>query len=398
MSRDKLARRARKHNLAGYAAHASSADVEAAQQYWDALDVEERMLVLRFEDPRIMRKIISVQEDLCQSDFECFKLGLRGMDSIRSKIGMHQFTVECDSDLRPAAFCAKDELVQRHDFFEFVESQLGRPFLKGRQILQRGDWPSLLEPTASSWSSFMCQMLGLVEMALFHAMHDASHSFKGNPVNAVEKDSEQDSKATATDKQPASMGRSAKRRMKKKLNASVPQPTQEIGDINEKPTSVKFSDSPGNSANLGAPISTPENSCLQAAPQEKMTKVCSTFDDVGEFGKTPKTSGAASSTEPDSYLKFDWSTEGPPIDAAVESAVELHMDWSADGPRPDETRWSAWLPNGLTGSAAEWYWVSTDRQMRAFVKNTFLDEEDASRTDDRPARARSLPAKITYAS
>jgi len=117
-----------------------------------------------------------------------------------------------------------------------------------------------------------------------------------------------------------------------------------------------------------------------------MTKVCSTFDDVGEFGKTPKTSGAASSTEPDSYLKFDWSTEGPPIDAAVESAVELHMDWSADGPRPDETRWSAWLPNGLTGSAAEWYWVSTDRQMRAFVKNTFLDEEDASRTDDRPAR------------
>merc|ERR1712190_412440 len=101
------------------------------------------------------------------------------------------------------------------------------------------------------------------------------------------------------------------------------------------------------------------------------------------------------------------STEGQPIDTTEEPAVELQMDWSTDG-GSRTVDWSAWLPNGKTGAAAEWHWSTTDQKrldqdsvlrLRAFVKNTFIDAEDLSDTAstcssrDTRIRARSLPVK-----
>jgi hypothetical protein len=124
-------------------------------------------------------------------------------------------------------------------------------------------------------------------------------------------------------------------------------------------------------------------SCKKAACSDLVSQ-CS-FE---ETTQAPSTVDFPGPPEGEVCLNFDWSPEGPPIDVAQDgAAVELEVDWSEGG---SHVSWSAWLPNGLTGCAAEWHWVSGP-PMVAFFKNTFVETADV--LPEERARSKSLPAR-----
>lgn len=192
--------------------------------------------------------------------------------------------------------------------------------------------------------------------------------------------------------------RGAKRKARKKRNnlaaatqlstlISLPEDTPSTGDADAQEASNEAHPAPTSLAPFPEADQLDQRACLKAA-------------DLVSLGSCEDTTEAPSTTDVDVgaregevCLNFDWSPEGPPIDETTESAaVELEVDWSEGGSYLMETRWSAWLPNGLTGSAAEWHWVTTRPPMVAFLKNTFVETADVFPAEER-IRPRSLPAR-----
>lgn len=322
-------------------------DADAVKGYWNGLSTDEKLHILQFDDPALVNRVYSVQQELYAADQQCYNLGLRGQDAERERVGMNQFAMECDiRACRPVVFFAQQTFVERTDFSEYSEQLLGRPFLKVPQGMQRKEWCETLQPNASSWQDFMVQILRLVEFAILHAYYDTKST-------QCDKAEDENTLAPAEEvvEQPTP---SAKRRARKNKNKS-----KSILDSMEE-------------------MSVESSSGRHAVADDEV--------DVNACGSTDPL------LEEESCLKFDWCGEGPPIDDRMESAVELQVDWSVDGPHPTET-WSAWLPNGLNGRCAQWHWVENHGvSQRAFLKNTFVETMDSLPEDNR-SRTRSLPAR-----
>jgi hypothetical protein len=320
-------------------------DIDAVKGYWFDLTKDEKLFVLHFDDPLIVERVYQAQRDLSAADLRCYSLGLRGQDAVRDNLGMDQFAMECDpGSLSPVAFYAKQQLVDRENFFDYIESFLGGSFLKTRPEIDRMEWANLLTPSASSWKVFMTQIMVLVELAILHAYRNATNiSIDANDDDfGVHAPAELSSQAISL---------SAKRRARKKRLLLSLEAGGETAEI----------------------------------PDEESTVV--------ETASTLSIDPPAPPVVNTDCLNFDWSTEGPPIDATVESSVELQVDWSTNGSQPNETRWLAWLPNGLTGNEAAWHWVADGPPALAFIKNTFLETTAfIPEPEDRPTRTRSVPA------
>jgi hypothetical protein len=315
--------------------------------YWSGLTRDEKLCVLHFDDPELVDRVYCAQRELSAADLRCYNLGFRGQDAVRDKVGMDQFALECDpSSLSPVAFYAKQKLVDRKNFFEYVERFLGGEFLKTRPEKDRTEWAELLVPFASSWQDFMTQIMVLVELAILQAYRNAMNM-------KPEEDDDDIVVQVPPELTEKAQTLSAKRRARKKRNLLEQMVSAEITEIPD------------------------EDSVVDTASTNDTASTLSV--DMPRKIKTDAES-----------LNFDWSTEGPPIDATVESSVELQVDWSTNGSQPNETRWCAWLPNGLNGNEAAWTWVADGPPALAFIKNTFLETTEIF-PEDRP-RTRSMPA------
>lgn len=391
-----------------------SVDVDAVKCFWDGLCDDEKLRVLRFDDRGVVERVGCVQHDLCSSDLLCYKLGIRGQNAVRQEVGMGQFNMECDdSDYNtPVVFYAKPELAERADLFGYLEERLGGSFLKKRPALQRKDWPLVFETGANSWRCFMQQVLELVELAIYEAFQKSLLPEKETGAANVECEQVLEE---STDQK----SQTAKRRARKKRNnlaatpaASLPEDAASSMDAysaaldaSTPVVDARFSEASTPDAEAVAGIDgTRSNEDATSADmvQSDVTfrsEIESVLEESVLESTTCRDSSHGDTAVPDgeTCLNFDWNPEGPPIDeAAMESAaVELEVDWSA-GPGGSggrmETRWSAWLPNGLTGSTAEWHWVANGPPTIAFLKNTFVEIENKDPDEQRP-RPRSLPAR-----
>mmetsp|Transcript_106101 Transcript_106101/g.300188 ORF Transcript_106101/g.300188 Transcript_106101/m.300188 type:complete len:591 (+) Transcript_106101:58-1830(+) len=424
MSRNRVLRRAGRPCGNNFAPYASVVDVEAAKCFWGGLTVDEKLSILHFEDPVIVSRVFSAQQELSRSDMLCYQLGLRGQDAVRARVGMDQFKLECEElragSMNPVAFYAKREFAERDDLFEHIEHRLGDAFLRKRPPLHRRDWPSTLEPTASSWTDFMGQILRLVGLAILQAQSDAGGIARtavdaaaaaaggDTPATAdTERETEaaaevcDEEVAAAIEASPKPQGRSAKRKARKRRGGNAVAGERDLlgavteHDSNAMPSTLGVSESEEfAAAHESASTQPPERGELSWPAGDLADE-----DAADSSGQRVKRLDGVPAGEGDSFLNFDWSTAGPPVDAAMESKVELQVDWSAHGPRLPESRWSAWLPNG----AAEWHWIGGadgseaggKRGLRAFVRNTFVDVEgldDSGAEEGGRARAQSMPA------
>jgi len=353
-------------------------DVTELKSYWRGLDIDEKLRVLHFDDRALAGRLADLQRDLCNSDLMCYKLGIRGQDAVRQEVGMDQFALEGEVGGRMVAFAAKPDFVERADLFDHIERRLGTSFLKGRPIVQRERWLSLFDTNASSWASFMSQVLKLVELAIFQAYRD-SMAVAESVSCAVEAE-RNDQSAELVEQ----TGKSAKRRARKRAEKAAQTrsaPDEEDcasslhEEVEEVGSEVQASEDTGSTMCTGDAGST-----------------LSSFLDVGNCGDVDSVVGMPAVPEGVCCLNFDWSPEGPPIGETQDATVDLQVDWSVGDSDRMQTRWSAWLPNGLTGSAAEWHWETDGPPTVAFLKNTFVETKDISPEDDQ-RRSRSVPAR-----
>lgn len=373
--------------LQSLAASCPFVDADAVQGFWDALDNGEKLRLMRFDDRVLVERVARVQQDLSNSDLMCYQLGLRGQDSAR-QVGMDQFALECEATTyRPVVFYAKPEFVERGDLFDYIKERLGRAFLQERPVRPRKDWPAVLEPCANSWRSFMDQVFELVELAILQAYREGTAT--GKKENSVVEDgiAERASaellamEKTNVEQNPKNT-KSAKRRARKKNIDAV----AVLDEIETASTLTEVGSTYFSQQDMETASSFTEVASTFTAAASTLTGAASVSDPF-------HSSLLATVAEGETNLNCDWNPDGQPIDTdAMENAeVEIEVDWSGRGTHPEETRWSAWLPNGGTGCSAEWHWV-TGTPTKAFLKNTFV--ETAYRyLEDQRARPRSVPAR-----
>jgi len=412
-------------HLSGISGSASTVNVDAVKAFWGLLDAADKLRVLTFDDQELVERVTSIQKDLSNSDMICYSLGIRGQDNVREEVGMNLFALECDSkSLEPVAFFAKLEFVEKADFFEHIELRLGRSFLKGRPMLPRRDWPSIFEPRANSWRSFMSQVLELVELAILQAQQDAlsvetPKATEETDIDAVlaellegeekspstrkkkkrsKRVTKDDADATAVgaddndDADAAAVGADDIEASESFADADSRQEQRPIWDW--RPESPPIFDWKRPTMMLEAKKKqyfSDMDSVSDLPDENASTTVSNLPDEVASTTDAPSSNFGGTVPEGEIFLNFDWNPEGPPIDETTEgAAVELEVDWSNTDSLSMETRWSAWLPNGRTGTSAEWHWVTSGPPTIAFVKNTFID---ICQNAEERARPRSLPAR-----
>eukprot|EP00928_Gymnodinium_smaydae_P087143 TRINITY_DN71473_c0_g1_i1.p1 TRINITY_DN71473_c0_g1~~TRINITY_DN71473_c0_g1_i1.p1 ORF type:complete len:447 (-),score=123.87 TRINITY_DN71473_c0_g1_i1:144-1484(-) len=408
---------------------AASEDAEAARQFWGALGADEKLRILRFDDPEVVLRIFEVQQELQQCDLQCYALGVRDLDLLPERVGMNQFAMEADPDtpFKPAVFFAKDEFIERRDFDEFFERQLGAPFLNSRPLATKKGLSSFLEPAASSWPCFMMQVLRLLEAAIYAAFDSqrsrdraasaeceaaAAEALAAAAAEALVADGEA---GVATGNE----GSGAKASKKKKKKAKARKATV----VTDRITFEEPADADDDVAASGD-----EAACFRAVlpccPEERtlsddevpllsVSLAQHNYDTLSGIETASSSAGmdddaASLSTvdtatvtmregmvEGESHLKVDWNENGTPYLSTMEPQVELQVDWSE---RQAELRWSAWLSNGSTGAEAIWEWTATEMsRVRAQMKNTFVEVIESSDCEsDEAPRSKSTPAHMRY--
>jgi len=170
MSRDKLKLNAKRVELwKGLAFVTQQVDAQAVRSHWESLPLDERLRVLRFEEPELVAQLHEIVESLNMSDLLCYMLSIPG-EKVTRKVGMDMFALEAglgsNGVLLNPVFFAKRALIDRADFFEYLEGRLGSSFLNARPALTRKDWPLLFRSPPNSWEEFVKLILWLVELAV----------------------------------------------------------------------------------------------------------------------------------------------------------------------------------------------------------------------------------------
>jgi len=410
----------------------SDADIEGSKVYWEGLGIDDKLGVMRFDEAKLVERVLSVQTQLCRSDMQCFLLGIRGQDAARQNVGMGQFAMECDADgVRPVAFFAKPSFVERMDLTQYIGGELGGSFLKGRPMIRRQDWSLLFEKTASSWTEFMRQVLRLAELAILDAFQHAAATSKRDSNDGLKNDT------TMTEN--VSESRSSKRKTRKKRQLCLASSVVHGGD-EHKAESCLATISAGCPADSlleckAEVCSTMSPDCPEESLSEYKTEACSTMspdgpeeslfeessasvsvrtlsaqqrsqsgnitrgdDDAASISTMDTATFVSALVESETILQVDWNAAVPPLETVEETNVELQVDWSENAEQPAETRWSAWATNGLTGVRAEWHWVAknhpslTAGAIRAHMKNTFVEVVNCVPGPEELRRAKSAPA------
>lgn len=377
MSRDR-ARRSVRHRQAALA----KVETEAVKEYWQSLELEERLSLLRFEDPALLDRLFTIQEALHFCDFKCYYLcGLRGQDAVRQKVGLDAFDVEAEvvgGGVRPMAFFAKRSFVARDDLFELLERQLGPSPLEGLAPA-RGEWASLFDATPNTWAGFMRQVLRLVGLAILRAQQSAAKGGQEDTCQVCE-----GTRLLLGDPCPL---------CGEELHAPILGPDVAGGRSSKKRAKRKRGRLPGVAAArafagkvraMEHSASEPGSSCpVCEGTRLLLAEPCPLCGD--ETTATPTPRSTASCTSRCAHAK------GACLDIAAE-AQDARSDAEASTPTDGRLRaWPVWRPNGLAGDLSEWSWIDRFQVeepdariaqdaapcpftgLRAIVRNTFVE-------------------------
>lgn len=379
-------------------------EARASRFYWESLNVEQKLAVMRFDNSQLVERVVQAQKELCRSDLQCYMLGIRGQDAVREKVRMNDFAITAEEGAQNMEFIAKAEFVERKDLFAYMESELKTPFLKGRPVIPRQRWHTLFDKVPSSWGEFLRQVFSLAELSILEAYQNSIQTSKNDTQEPMQTTSQTSGSASKlTDEQlvfmleeaptSSTLSKCAKKKARKKRQALLNGKDAETESITESVTeasSITMSDSLLDSlATTRCPLQSTTASAI--ADDDRVS--------VSTLDTTTASSRAADYAE----LQVDWSTAEPTNPAipltTVQEFVELQVDWNDNDPQPEETRWSAGMVDAFTGVRAEWHWVTTPSLMltcgnlRAHVKNTFLSSiSDSSELPEELRRAKSAPA------
>lgn len=365
----------------------SDEEIDAAKSQWESLRTVEKLAALRFDEPRLVARVVEIQKELCVSDFRCYALGIRGQDAVREKVGMSKFAVEGNElGQKPEAFFAKAEFVDRPDLFEYLEAELGKPLLRHGLVMQRDTWFMIFDKMPMSWGEFLRQVLTLVESAVWDAFQCSARGSQcismdrtakhANDISAGSEDIEALIVAIESEVPEKKRSASAKKKARQKRQAML--------------AAVDESSSTGAST-------TNVPSGLVAGDD----------DDSVSLSSTSTARVVPRPGDNEDILQVDWSTAAP-VDPTIRletveenTSVELEVDWSEPAAQPEETRWSVGMTDTVTGVTANWHWVTTPYRsqltcgnLMTHTKNTFLEIRNCSDTPSEVRRrTKSAPAR-----
>eukprot|EP00928_Gymnodinium_smaydae_P016616 TRINITY_DN16260_c0_g1_i1.p1 TRINITY_DN16260_c0_g1~~TRINITY_DN16260_c0_g1_i1.p1 ORF type:complete len:636 (-),score=164.72 TRINITY_DN16260_c0_g1_i1:343-2250(-) len=168
-------------------------DGATARRCWAAMSIEDRKAVLRFEEPRLVKRAYDVNQELTLSELQCWGLGV---DLTRRRDGSAEamdvalgFTFAFRDDLRRSALgeasgqpkrrevqalVVKDFLCYSEVMLRLIEEEFGNLFANERMGRRRSEWYRIFEDTARSWAVYKRQLLRLAELAIFEALSAAA--------------------------------------------------------------------------------------------------------------------------------------------------------------------------------------------------------------------------------
>jgi len=332
--RARLSRRA----AVNRASHVQDLDAEVVRRFWEELDTDAKLEVLRFDDRSMVQRLHSVMKTLCRSELwsSSWINNVSASSEPPERLKGFQFEAPAETDclgqtMGPVAFVATEDFVANTQMFADMRDALGSPLLEGRPVLQRRDWATILDKSPSSWQGLQCQALQLVELAIFQAFQVHQDDLRSD---------------RSTERQEA-------------LSRSV----------QEAPARSAPSATPEESTSVGAPpgVSSVKSYGAKRRARKKRTNQAAETADVAEDDIAAEVAETTTGT-------------------ASEDASRVPSD--------DSRRNSAgagWLPKFLRDGTAEWQWVTfqppwtqnadgahekpASTGFRAFVKNTFLEIE-----------------------
>lgn len=370
----------------------SDDEVDAAKSQWESLRTVEKLAALRFDEPRLVARVVEIQKELCVSDFRCYALGIRGQDAVREKVGMSKFAVEGDErGQKPEAFFAKAEFVDRPDLFEYLEAELGKPLLRHAPVMQRDTWFMIFDKMPMSWGEFLRQVLTLVESAVWDVFQRSARGSQdiskdgtaghAKDISAESEDIEALTVAIEGEVTEKKRSASAKKKTRQKRQAMLAAVDEDSSSCAASTTQV---------------------------PSGLSGLVVGDDDDSVSLSSTSTARVVPRPGDNEVILQVDWSS-AVPVDPTIRletvaenTSVELEVDWSQPAEQPEETRWSVGMTDAVTGVTAEWHWVTTPYRssltcgnLMTHTKNTFL--EIAIANSDTPSevrrRTKSAPAR-----
>mmetsp|Transcript_4495 Transcript_4495/g.8161 ORF Transcript_4495/g.8161 Transcript_4495/m.8161 type:complete len:463 (+) Transcript_4495:97-1485(+) len=415
-----------------------SVDRIAVRQFWESLEVEEQLRVLRFEDLKLARRLYTLRTELLRSNLACYQCGifdrtLRGQASMALLLDAFEFDLAGVNE--PTAFITKLIFVERDNFFDLIEEELGGLLADGRPALRRSQWADLFDVTPSSWQDFLRRVLQLIELALL----DAYQQHKQHEQELVSLDMPQSlskSEDAGEEHILAALGvlgssqspsRRSKARKLRKKGATI----AAAADAMASPQAdLKEAVLPNEDAACGleaAVASPPASDCVEDAVviepfQECTPESCGSSQLAEKLEDPLETSldGTATSAGESQALSKSSSMDSMPslpsdqdVDAAASSSNACNEVPSCNageivpgekepmpgrvalfGPPPTITvpvtrkritggepvAWSAWVCNEQFGQSAEWRWVAfeqadaaPERHLCARIRNTFLE-------------------------
>lgn len=428
-------------------------DCAGVRFMWESLEVDEQLSLLRFEDPKLVKRLYFLRTELLRSDLACYQRGIFTRD-LRGQASMALMLDAFEFDLKPSAhdedersaFITKAIFVERDNFFDLIEEELGGFLADGRPNLRRSQWVNLFDATPSSWMEFLRQVLRLIELALLDAydQHQQRGQQQTPPESVQPHCSSEDAgeehllaALVAPDSPQQGAGRRRARKLRKKGPVD-PAPAAVVAASAECRDADLSRDS--TSASEAAARAFPTSEFIEAADvivprQECSSESCGdttlaeqledsleiSLDGTEQLEDSLETSldGTATSAGESQALSKSSSTGSMPSlsshdDASLNgtsSAQEGHAYATLFGPPPTilvppaqnqssadaNVTYSAWVCNELMGGSAEWHWVAFEqvdaapvRHLRAHVRNTFLDLSPAV---DGPARSLHLRAR-----
>lgn len=388
--------------------------VEGVKQCWMALPRERQQWALRVTDAAVVSRAHQVQQTLYSSEMSCYNSGINlkfdqaGQPIVSTGLLHFQFEV---APKGPQAIVATQHLLDLPDFFGYMLARLGNLFPFGYPALRHKQLCSAFEPQPNSWTQFECQLLLLVEFAIYETFETERKAMRrrGAPGRclrppALEEVGQEtiDPDLLTAEEEEAPSSRSSRRRARKRndrqaSSTSVPSASPKSAASNLKELVAVAED-----ATQAALTSSEDMGCI-----EDWTLVYRKARKAG----TPQGSSACSTTSGHSRMS-SWMTEATEVSKTSLSEISEAMDEAETSEAVDEVvceedlarcqqsleattmakcapvdsdRLARWVPVGQQGYVEEWLLADAQEEgVRACIKQTFWDVEHV-----RPNRPRT---------
>lgn len=389
-------------------------DRVAVRHWWDSLEVDEQLRVLRFEDPKLARRLYFIRAELLRSDLACYQHGifarnLRGQASMALVLDAFEFDIDVSGEgaQEPVAFITKLIFVNRENFFDLLEEELDGFLADGRPALRRSQWLNLFDVSPSSWLEFLRQLLRMIELAVLEAFQQHQEQQCAPTAELLQPECEAehagDDNIIAACSAPDSRGQPARRNKARKLRKK--EAAISAAATREAPTAADLAVhssrqprcSPSDTDTL-PPTSDGTKSCSSdAAPQDCGSDSCGDSTRADQLELSAETSFDSTTTSgADSQVLSKSSSMGsmPSLsscddvspaegEAPDEGNASAHVEQTSGhayaalfGPPPTilvpafgnhlagdaQVTCSAWVCNEQIGASAEWHWVAFEQR------------------------------------